>query len=110
MKANKLKLVVANVKMPIPVHEAESRINSFMNWCKGVNSLYPHLCAEDILQIDEIATTTCGSMRNNITVAVGASEQGPHVARACALDDDKKFCTCVHFLHPRYIPPLVIIK
>lgn len=110
LKANKLSLRKANIKEVITPSQMAVVAQDFLTTCAHISTLYPSLTVDDVVQLDEIATSLSGLMKKSIEVVCESGGDTTHI-RCCDLDGEKKECTGVHFLHaPAFIPPILIFR
>lgn len=110
LRAHALCLRTASVKEFIDESQIARLAQEFLTNSSHINRLL-NLKVDEIVQLDEIATTMCGTMKNAITVVTENTDTGPVTfVRSCDLDDDKKVATGVHFLCTTPIPPILIFK
>jgi hypothetical protein len=110
LKHHNLRLRSATIKTVLGQEEIETLVQHFLTSCHHVNKLKPQLTCENIVQMDEVATTMCGFMKAPMSFVQNRDDSPCSIVQTCDLDSDKKLCTGLHFLSAVFIPPILLFK
>jgi hypothetical protein len=98
LKHHNLRLRSATIKTVLGQDEIETLVQHFLTSCHHVNKLNPQLTCENIVQMDEVATTMWGFMKAPMSLVQNHDDSPCSSVQTCDLDSDKKLCTGLHFL------------